>query len=267
MGPQWPGPAPWHHGPSLSLRSRANDTACGCPSPAAALTGVVSRAPGAGGARSPAALSILVLSPCPGAVLMTPVGAAHCRARASWLPACPLMHPACLSHQQTCLQAPRPAWPPSCHAWWSLLDLWALLHASLQQRPPGAVQGPIIRQGLDLPPTLRPASARPGPRLPPGLLSPSAGPREHTGVRVWLKTYPLTLGPSPVGTPLLWRACPARPATSLCPRSRGAPGTCRPVAVVSQQCQQQDCPALTSCGLGWEGWWAPASWLAPWPSR
>lgn len=72
MGPQWLGPAPWHHGPSLSLRSRADDTACGCPSPAAALTGVVSRAPGAGGARGPVALSILVLSPCPGAVLMTP---------------------------------------------------------------------------------------------------------------------------------------------------------------------------------------------------
>lgn len=102
VGPQWLGPAPWRHGPSLSLRSRADDTACGCPSPAAALTGVVRTAPGAGGARSPAALSILVLSPCPGAVLMTPVRAAHCRARASWLPACPLMHPACPSHQHPC---------------------------------------------------------------------------------------------------------------------------------------------------------------------
>ena len=238
MGPQWLGPAPWRHGPSLSLRSRADDTACGCPLPCAGLL-------------APSLPSNAPRLPLPPAPLPTahPLDTCLCR------PAC--RRPGWRGRLPAVLGgASRTSWP-------SFTPPYSSAHQVLSRAP----SSDRVSGGLDLPPTLSPASAQPGPRLPPGLLSPSAGPREHTGMRIWLKTYPLTLGPSPVGTPLLWRACPARPATSLCPRSRGAPGMCRPVAVVSQRCQQQDCPALTLSGPGWEGWWAPASWLAPWLSR
>lgn len=282
---RWALPRP--HRPSLSLSSRADDTACGRPSPTANLTGVVRTAPGAGGTRSPAASSRLVLSPCSGAVLMTPVRAVHCLLAPSPpsnaprlpLPSSTPAHcpPAGHTPLQTCLQTPRLARPPSSYAWWGLPDLWALLHASLgssaHQVPTRAPSSDRALGGPDLLPTLSPVPdpsgtpvlpAWPGPGSarhpclcplglrPPPPSAPSARPGEHTGVRVWLETCPLTLGPSPVGAPLLWRACPARPATSLCPRSRGAPGTCRCVAMVSRRRRQQDCPALRSCGLGRE---------------
>ena len=229
VGPQWLGPAPWRHGPSLSLRSRADDTACGCPSPAAALTRVVRTAP--------AALSILVLSPCPGAVLMTPVRAAHCRARASWLPACPLMHPACPSHQHPCPLPTR--WT---HA---SADLPVGAPAGVAAflpclgGPPGPL-GPPSRL-----PTAAPTRCCPGPHHPTGCQGaltsrpPSALPlptkrsRELAGL--WQGEGPARChcgycrAWAPFPLPSLASSSPGRDsfAVALCPLSaRSQPGPC-----------------------------------------
>lgn len=228
-GPSAAGPCPWPHRPSLSLSSRADDTACGRPSPTADLTGVVRTAPGAGGTRSPAASSRLVLPPCSGAVLMTPVRAAHCLLAPSPpsnaprlpLPSSTPTHcpPAGHTPLQTCLQAPRLAWPPSSYAWWGLPDLWALLHASLGSsahqvltRAPSSdrtLGGPVIRQGVGGPRhptgrwgalTSRPPSAL--SRIPPGLrcCQPGQGlvlPGTLASARLGLRLRPAFCPPLP----------------------------------------------------------------------
>lgn len=297
---RWALPRP--HRPSLSLSSRADDTACGRPSPTANLTGVVRTAPGAGGTRSPAASSRLVLSPCSGAVLMTPVRAVHCLLAPSPpsnaprlpLPSSTPAHcpPAGHTPLQTCLQTPRLARPPSSYAWWGLPDLWALLHASLgssaHQVPTRAPSSDRALGGPDLLPTLSPVPDPSGTPVLPAW--PGPGSARHPCL------CPLGLRPPPAFCPLCQARgtyrC-ARLARDMSPHSRtltrGRPSSV--AGMPSQACNQ---PLSTEQGRAWHmqvcghgltatpaaglpspevvwpgagGWWAPASWLAPWSSR
>lgn len=140
------------------------------------------------------ASSRLVLSPCSRAVLTTRVRAAHCHAGLPAprlpLPPAPLPTAHCppggmSAPLQTCLQAPRLAWPPSSRAWWGLpgqrphqpRPRKMLSTAPSSDRASGALlQGPPglpccqPGQGLILPRT--PASAGPGLRLPQALCPP-----------------------------------------------------------------------------------------------